>query len=87
MMMTVESSVSSLNKLQNNKTNRMIKREAMMIRLYRSRLGNRNKNETSRRKLLCLMKLLEREFLKRVPQNKMMMKMKVTLFIHDHRVN
>jgi len=32
--MTVESSVSSLNKLQNNKTNKMIKREAMMIRLY-----------------------------------------------------
>lgn len=87
MMMTVESSVSSLNKLQNNKINKMIKREAMMIRLYRSRLGNRNKNETSRRVLLLLVKLLEREFLKRVPQNKMMMKMKVTLFIHDHRVN
>ena len=87
MMMTVESSVSSLNKLQINKTNRMIKREAMMIRLNRSRLGNRNKNEASRRVLLLLVKLLEREFLKRVPQNKMMMKMKVTLFIHDHRVN
>lgn len=87
MMMTVESSVSSLNKLQNNKINKMIKREAMMIRLYKSRLGNRNKNKTSRRVLLLLVKLLEREFLKRVHQNKMMMKMKVTLFIHDHRVN
>lgn len=86
--MTVKSSVSSLNKLQNNKTNRMIKKEAMMIRLYRSRLGNRNKNKTSRRVLLLLVKLLERESLKRIPQNKMMMmKMKVTLFIHDHRVN
>lgn len=85
--MTVESSVSSLNKLQNNKINKMIKREAMMIRLYRSRLGNRNKNKTSRRVLLLLVKLLERESLNRIPQNKMMIKMKVTLFIHDHRVN
>jgi len=87
MIMTMKNSVISLNKLQNNKINMTIKREAMMIRVYKSRLGNWNKKKTSRRVLLLLVKLLEREFLKRVHQNKMMMKMKVTLFIHDHRVN